>query len=224
MLTISDFRLSEILHDFGVSRVYRATRIADGRPVVLKILSDGLLQTGTFSQYQREYEITRALNDIDGVIKVYDLVKIQDSLMIVEEDIGACSLAHILTEQPPDLKQALVLSIRLTHILDQIHQRHVIHKDINPANILWNRVSDELRIIDFGIASQLNQERQEFQSPNQLEGSLAYISPEQTGRVNQKLDYRSDLYSLGISLYQLFTGVLPFAFREGIELVHAHIA
>ncbi len=224
MLTISDFRLSELLHDGGLTRVYRATRIADGKPVVLKILSEGLLQAATFSQYQREYEMTRALNDIDGVIKVYDLVKIQDSLMIVEEDIGACSLAQILTGEKPDLKQALLLSIRLAHILDRIHQHHVIHKDINPANILWNRTSDELRIIDFGIASQLNQERQEFQSPNQLEGSLAYISPEQTGRVNQKLDYRSDLYSLGISLYQLFTGALPFTFREGIELVHAHIA
>ena len=224
MLTISDFRLSEVLHDGGLTRVYRATRIVDGRPVVLKILSEGMLQPATFSQYQREYEITRTLNDIDGVIKVFDLVPIQDSLMIVEEDIGACSLRQILAEERPDLKQALRLSIRLAHILEQIHQHRIIHKDFNPANILWNRASDELRVIDFGIASQLNQERQEFQNPNQLEGSLAYISPEQTGRVNQKLDYRSDLYSLGISLYQLFTGTLPFNAQEGIELVHAHIA
>ena len=224
MLTIADFRLSELLHDGGLTRVYRAIRLVDGRPVILKILNESLAQAATFSLYQREYEITRALSDIEGVIQVYDLVNIQDSLMIVEEDIGASSLCEILREEKPGLMQALRLSIRIATILAQIHQRQVIHKDINPANILWNRTSDELRIIDFGIASQLNQEHLEFQSPNQLEGSLAYISPEQTGRVNQKLDYRSDLYSLGISLYQLFTGVLPFTFREGIELVHAHIA
>lgn len=144
--------------------------------------------------------------------------------MIVEEDIGGDSLAMILARGDIDIVTALTIAIRIADILGRIHQRQVIHKDMNPSNVIWNRATDELRLIDFGISSHLTEERQEFQNVNQIEGTLAYISPEQTGRVNRKLDYRSDLYSLGVSLYQLFTGTLPFTAREGIELVHAHIA
>lgn len=224
MRAISDFQLSEEIYCVGNTRVCRAVHVEDGRPVVLKILSGEHLQSDAFVQYQREYEITKTLKSIEGVIKVYGLASIQDSLMIVEEDIGGESLDMILAAQALGLQEALELAVRIAHILDQIHQHHIIHKDFNSTNIVWNRMTNELRIIDFGIASQLSQERQEFQSVNDLEGCLAYISPEQTGRVNRKLDYRSDLYSLGISLYQLFTGILPFVSQKGIELVHAHIA
>ncbi|MGZ4981061.1 MAG: diguanylate cyclase domain-containing protein [Methylobacter sp.] len=224
MRVISDFQLLEEIYSFGTTRVFRAIRIEDSQQVILKILSGEFLQSDAFVQYQREYQIIDSLKDIEGVITVYDLANIQNSLMIVEEDIGAKSLDMILAEETINLKEALQLAIRLAGILDQIHQHHVIHKDLNPSNIVWNRLNDELRVIDFGIASQLSQERQEFQSVNQLEGNLAYISPEQTGRINRKLDYRSDLYSFGISLYQLFTGTRPFVSQDGIELVHAHIA
>jgi len=221
---ISDFRLLEELYGSGNTRVCRAVSLRDNQPVVLKILSGEHLQSDAFVQYQREYGIIKTLKDIDDVINVYGLVNIQNSLMIVEEDIGAKSLDMILAAETIDLKEALRLAVRLADILGRIHQHRVIHKDFNPSNIVWNRLTDELKVIDFGIASQLSQERQEFQSVNQLEGNLAYISPEQTGRINRKLDYRSDLYSFGISLYQLLTGTLPFASQDGIELVHAHIA
>jgi diguanylate cyclase (GGDEF)-like protein len=221
---ISDFQLLEELYSSGSTRVCRAVHLEDGKPVVLKILSGEHLETDAFVQYQREYEIIDALKDTAGVIDVYHLANIQDSLMIVEEDIGGKSLDRIFAAETIDLRQALQLAAGIAQILDQIHRRRVIHKDINPSNIVWNRQTGELRVIDFGIASQLSQERQEFQNVNQLEGNLAYISPEQTGRINRKLDYRSDLYSFGISLYQLFTGTLPFVSQDGIELVHAHIA
>ncbi len=224
LLERSGFQLTERLHDDRQTRVYRARRIADDFPVVLKILADDQPLAEAIPRYRREYEITRALGGIDGVIKVYDLVSIQDSLMIVEEDIGAESLDRQLARERPDLALALDVAVCIAHILGEIHQNSVIHKDLNPANIIWNRETGELRVIDFGIASQLTQEQQEFQSPTQLEGTLAYTAPEQTGRVNRKLDYRSDLYSFGVTLYELFAGVLPFAAREGIELVHAHIA
>jgi diguanylate cyclase (GGDEF)-like protein len=221
---ISDFRLLDELYGSGNTRVCRAINLRDNQPVVLKILSGEHLHSDAFVQYQREYEIIKTLNDIEGIIDVYDLVNIQNSLMIVEEDIGAKSLDMILAAETIELKEALRLAVRLADILDRIHQHRIIHKDFNPSNIVWNRLTDELRVFDFGIASQLSQEHQEFQSVNQLEGNLAYISPEQTGRINRKLDYRSDLYSFGISLYQLFTGTRPFASQDGIELVHAHIA
>jgi diguanylate cyclase (GGDEF)-like protein len=220
----ADFQLAEELFCAGSTRVYRATRLADGRPVVLKILSGENLQSDAFAQYRREYELTHALNDIAGVIKVYGLENIQDTLMIVEEDIDGHSLAHIVAKGKISLAVALALATRLAHTLGEIHQHYVIHKDVTLANIVWNPGTDALRFIDFGIASQLSQERHEFQSVNQLECTLAYVSPEQTGRVNRALDHRSDLYSLGVCLYQLFTGTLPFVSRQGIELVHAHIA
>ncbi len=224
MHALSNFQLAEELYGVGNTRVCRAIGLVDGRPVVLKILSGDGIQSEAFAQYQREYEVTSALKDVPGVIRVYGLENVQDSLMIVEEDIGGQSLAKILDAKPIGVVPGLELAIRIAHILGEIHQHQVIHKDCNPANIIWNRKTDELRIIDFGISSQLNQERQEFQSVKQLECNLAYASPEQTGRVNRKLDNRSDLYSLGVTLYRMFTGTLPFVGREGIELVHAHIA
>ncbi|MBI2306159.1 MAG: diguanylate cyclase [Rhodocyclales bacterium] len=224
MLEHAGYRLTERLHDDRQTRVYRARRVADDFPVVLKILADDQPLSEAIPRYRREYEVTRSLGGIEGVIKVYDLVNVQNSLMIVEEDIGAESLDRLLAKELPNLAQALEIAVRIAHILGEIHQHNVIHKDLNPANVIWNRDSGELRVIDFGIASQLTQEQQEFQSPGQLEGTLAYTSPEQTGRVNRKLDYRSDLYSFGVTLYELLSGILPFSSREGIELVHAHIA
>lgn len=223
-LASAEFELGENLHDGRQTRVFRARRVSDGHAVVLKILSDEGAAASAMPQYQREYEITRSLDGVEGVIRFHDLLDVQGALMIVEEDIGAVSLDLLLARARMGLGQALALAVRIAHVLDGIHRRGIIHKDINPANIIWNRDTDELRIIDFGIASRLGQEHLEFQSPTQLEGTLAYTSPEQTGRINRVVDSRSDLYSLGVTLYQLFSGVLPFPSRDGIELVHAHIA
>lgn len=224
MSAAAEFELIEQLHDGRQTRVFRAHRKADGLPVVLKILSEEGMLASAGPQYQREYEITRSLGAIDGVIRVLDLKDVQGSQMIVEEDVGGESLDRILARSRPDPGAALALAIRIAHVLGCVHEHKVIHKDLNPANIVWNPASDQLRLIDFGIASRLGQEHQEFQSPSQLEGTLPYTAPEQTGRVNRVVDARSDLYALGVTLYELFTGVLPFPERVGIELVHAHIA
>ena len=223
-LETPEYRLTVKLHEDRQTRVYRARRVADDFPVVLKVLSDEQSVAASMPGYEREYEITRSLGDIDGVIKAYDLVSLQDSLMIVAEDIGGESLDRIVAREHLDLAQILDIAVRLAGILGEIHRHNVIHKDFNPANIVWNPQTNALRVIDFGIASQLTQEQQEFRSPMQLEGTLAYTSPEQTGRVNRKIDPRADLYSFGITLYELVCGTLPFSSREGIELVHAHIA
>jgi hypothetical protein len=112
----------------------------------------------------------------------------------------------------------------LTDILGHIHQQNIIHKDINPANWIFNPSTWQVKLIDFGIASVLPRENPTLKNPNQLEGTLAYISPEQTGRMNRALDYRSDFYSLGVTFYELFTGKVPFETMDAMELVHSHIA
>jgi serine/threonine protein kinase len=108
------------------------------------------------------------------------------------------------------LTEFLRLAIRLTAILGRIHHHHLIHKDINPSNIVWNPQTSQLKLIDFGISTALSREQPDIRHPNVLEGTLAYLSPEQTGRMNRALDYRTDLYSLGATFYHLLTGQLPF--------------
>ncbi|WP_375501161.1 AAA family ATPase, partial [uncultured Nostoc sp.] len=122
------------------------------------------------------------------------------------------------------LEQFLPIVLQLLDTLHQLHQQRVIHKDIKPANILIHPDTKQIKLIDFSIASLLPRETQEIQSPNGLEGTLAYLSPEQTGRMNRSIDYRSDFYSLGVTFFELLSGQLPFESQEPMELVHCHIA
>ena len=105
-----------------------------------------------------------------------------------------------------------------------MHQRGLIHKDIKPANILVNTASGEVRLTGFGIASRLPRERQAPAPPEFIAGTLAYMAPEQTGRMNRSINSRSDLYSLGVTFYQMLTGALPFTAPDPMEWVHCHIA
>ncbi|MEC4817886.1 MAG: serine/threonine-protein kinase PknK, partial [Scytonema sp. PMC 1069.18] len=118
----------------------------------------------------------------------------------------------------------LQIAIQLASTLAQIHQKNILHKDIKPHNILINAKTGQIQLIDFSIASQILNENQNFSSTNLLEGTLAYMSPEQTGRMNRSIDYRTDLYSLGVTFYEMLTGKLPFQATDPLELVHCHIA
>lgn len=114
--------------------------------------------------------------------------------------------------------------MELIDTLHQLHQQRIIHKDVKPANILIHPETRKIKLIDFSIASLLPRETQEIQSPNALEGTLAYLSPEQTGRMNRGIDYRSDFYSLGVTFFELLSGQLPFTSHDPMELLHCHIA
>ncbi|MBF0552525.1 MAG: serine/threonine-protein kinase PknK, partial [Deltaproteobacteria bacterium] len=122
------------------------------------------------------------------------------------------------------MEEFVWLAIRVTEILGLIHQRNIMHKDINPSNIIWNPSTDQIKIIDFGIATSLPRENPEIRNPNVLEGTLAYLSPEQTGRMNRAMDYRTDLYSLGVTFYEMLTGCLPFQTDDAMAMIHAHLA
>ncbi|MCR9144344.1 MAG: trifunctional serine/threonine-protein kinase/ATP-binding protein/sensor histidine kinase [bacterium] len=222
-MRIANYDVRDQVYESRQSRILRATR-EDGQAVVLKILSQEYPTPERLARFRREFAMTRSLA-MDGVIQVYSLEKYQNSLMIVLEDYGADSLAEGLRRGGRlSLPEFLELAATIAGILERIHAHNIIHKDINPANILRNIETGEVKIIDFGISTELSREELELRSPEVLEGTLPYISPEQTGRMNRTLDYRSDFYSLGVSFYELLLGRRPFDTNDLLEIVHSHIA
>ncbi|HEY9735527.1 MAG TPA: EAL domain-containing protein [Trichocoleus sp.] len=159
-----------------------------------------------------------------GVVSSYSLESYGNGYALVMEDFGGVSLKDYLVEYPLALAGFLSIALQLADILEALYQRGIIHKDIKPANILIHPKTRQIKLLDFSIASLLTRETQEIQNPNVLEGTLAYLSPEQTGRMNRGIDYRTDFYSLGVTLYELLTGRLPFQAADPLELVHQHLA
>ncbi|MBD2185538.1 AAA family ATPase [Aerosakkonema funiforme] len=228
MLKIDGYLILSQVYESTNSLVYRAIRQQDNQPVILKVLKEDYPTASELTRYKQEYEITRHLN-LDGVIKVYSLEPLQRTLVMILEDFGASSLKQLMNKskaagQQMLLTECLAIAIKITETLGHIHSSNVIHKDINPANIAYNPKTRVLKLIDFGISTQLTRENPTLKNPHILEGTLAYISPEQTGRMNRYLDYRTDFYSLGVTFYELLTGQLPFETNDALELVHCHIA
>lgn len=228
MIEINGYQIIAQIYEGDNSIVYRGIRQQDNLPVILKMLKQDYPTPAQLTHYRQEYEITRNLN-LKGVIKAYSLEEYQRRVVIIFEDFGGNSLNKLInnSEQKQaitSLNKFLDIAIQAAEILAQIHAANVIHKDINPANLVWHSETKQLKIIDFGISTQFTRENPTLKNPNILEGTLAYISPEQTGRMNRSLDYRTDFYSLGVTFYELLTGQLPFPTNDALELVHCHIA
>ncbi|MEP6518495.1 AAA family ATPase [Microcoleus vaginatus] len=220
---MQNYQITEKLHESSNSLVYRGYRQADNLPVILKMLKQAYPLPEKIAWFKREYEITQNIN-LPGVIDVYSFQNLENQWVIALEDFGGESLNQIIAKKQFTIAEFLHLAIEIVDILGQIHQQYIIHKDINPSNIVLNQQTGKLKLIDFGISTTLSQENPTFLNPNVLEGTLAYISPEQTGRMNRTIDYRTDFYSLGITFYELLTGQLPFPTNDVLELVHCHIA
>ncbi|MEQ9669361.1 AAA family ATPase [Coleofasciculus sp. G2-EDA-02] len=224
MVSLAGYEDFRQIHDSENSQVYHARRIRDRQPVILKFLNRDYPTTEQIRRYKQEYHLTCQLES-PGIAKAYSLEEWGRSYAIALEDFGGISLKQWLQQREPlSLSEFLVLAISIVDSLGQIHAQHIIHKDINPANIVFNPDTKELKIIDFGIATQLSRENPTLKNPHVLEGTLAYISPEQTGRMNRGLDYRTDFYSLGVTFYEMLTAKLPFETIDPLELVHCHIA
>ena len=212
------------IHESENSQVYRARRVVDDRAVILKVLNCEYPSSEQIRRYKQEYHLTSQFN-CPSIIEACGFEASQRQYAIVFEDFGGISLKQWLKERGKLCVPFFIsIAIEITQSLDAIHSRQIIHKDINPANIVFNPETQELKIIDFGISTQLPRENTALKNPNTLEGTLAYISPEQTGRMNRGLDYRTDYYSLGVTFYELLTGELPFQSADPLELVHFHLA
>jgi PAS domain S-box-containing protein len=176
----------------------------------------------TVRSLQEEYALR---SELDPAYVVRSLALVQDHgrpMLILEDPLGRP--LDLLLNGAMDIAQFLRLAIRVGAALGHVHSRGLVHKDIKPANILVNVAGDQAWLMGFGTASRLPRERQSGQIPEYLVGTLSYMAPEQTGRMNRSIDSRSDLYSLGVTFYEMLTGTLPFTASDPMELVHCHIA
>ncbi|MGF1936844.1 MAG: trifunctional serine/threonine-protein kinase/ATP-binding protein/sensor histidine kinase [Nostoc sp. ChiQUE02] len=222
-----NYQISEQLYAGSRTLVYRAIRETDQLPVVIKLLQQDYPTFNELLLFRNQYTIAKNI-DLPGIVHPYSLEPYRNSYALVMEDFGGISLRDWINQKMGSnqytLTEFLDIAIALSNILDGLYHHRVIHKDIKPANILINPKTKQVKLIDFSIASLLPRESREIHSPNVLEGTLAYLSPEQTGRMNRKIDYRSDYYSLGVTFYELLAGHLPFESNDPMELVHCHIA
>jgi predicted ATPase/signal transduction histidine kinase len=226
-LEIPGYRIHDLLGETSATKIFRATDL-ENCPCTIKLLKTHYPNLKEIARLKHEAEITATL-DLPSIIRSIGWINYHngytESIALVLEDFPGQDLTHVLSEFQ-DISRFLDLAICITTTLGELHANHIIHKDIKPDNILYSPTTDQIKITDFGIASRLNSENPAtIEHPELLEGTLAYISPEQTGRMNRSVDYRTDFYSLGVTFYQILTGQLPFSqTMDAMELVHCHIA
>ena len=240
----SGYELQELIHQGSHTVIYRAVSRADRQFVILKVLNTDCPTLDQIARLKHEHQITEHL-DSEHIIKVYGIENHQNCLLLILEDIAGLSLRKWMTslgyrsnqkhqkienialpgtDYELSIAQFLHIAVSLAKALILLHQNQIIHKDIKPANIIINPQTNQVKLTDFSIASRLNKEYPNLKNPDRLEGTLAYMSPEQTGRMNRSIDCRSDFYSLGVTFYELLTKQLPFPSSEPLEIVHCHIA
>ncbi|MBR8838529.1 MAG: AAA family ATPase [Stigonema ocellatum SAG 48.90 = DSM 106950] len=230
----SGYSILEQIYTSTRTQVYRGFRESDQKPVILKLMRNEYPTFNDLVQFRNQYTIAKNL-DIPGIVKPYSLETYRNGYALVMEDFGGISLKDYVTNNVETLhatslhpgasfQEFLHIAIQIASTLQGLYCNRVIHKDIKPANILINPTTQEVKLIDFGIASLLPRETLSISSPNVLEGTLLYLSPEQTGRMNRGIDYRTDFYSLGVTFYEILTGQLPFQSDDPMELVYSHLA
>jgi PAS domain S-box-containing protein len=204
---------------------YRGSRRGADRqsaPVLIVMPAAERVSRAAIDHFVHEYELREELDDA-WAVRVLDFSREGGSPTLVLKDPGGEPLARLIGA-PMEVGRFLHLALGIVTALGKTHQRGLIHKDVKPANVLVNSADGQARLMGFGIASRLPRERQAPEPPETIAGTLAYMAPEQTGRMNRSIDARSDLYALGVTFYQMLTGSLPFTAADPMEWVHCHIA
>lgn len=223
MKVIQGYELVERVDRNPVFTLYKGKHVAEQQPVLIKTLTKEFPSAEEIAATVHEFHITKDLA-VKEVLRPYRMEKHSNVPVVIFELFEGVPLTSYLGKSSLDVIAFLQIAIRLTTALARIHQNHVIHKDIHPGNIIIQEQAYCVKLTGFGNATLLSKEDQHRLSPYVLEGTLPYISPEQTGRMNRSLDYRTDLYSLGVTFYEMLTGRLPFEASDPVEWVHAHIA
>ena len=228
MAELSEYLL-EPLREGADFTLYRGRGSGNQMPILALVVAAEQPSPQSLRRLEHEYSLATEL-DAGWAIRPLALTRQQEQPVLLFKDPGGEPLDRVLDRaieqqngQPVDLTRFLRIAIGLAVALSQAHRQGLIHKDVKPANAFVDD-ADHVWLTGFGFASRLPREQQVPAPPEFIAGSLAYMSPEQTGRMNRSIDTRSDLYSLGVTLYQMLTGVLPFAAADPLEWVHCHIA
>ncbi|MBK8395850.1 MAG: serine/threonine-protein kinase PknK [Leptospiraceae bacterium] len=221
MITLQGYSIETELHRGDKSIVYRGEK--SGKPVIVKYLNEEYPTQIELERFRKEFDFLQKIS-LPCIVKPIAFEKYKNSPILVFEDIQGKSLRELLKEKGqfpiPEFLEIAMLAVKA---LGELHSLGAVHKDIKPHNLIFNPGTKVLQIIDFGNATLLTRENPSIKTQN-LEGTLSYISPEQTGRMNRSIDYRTDYYSLGVTFYQMLTGNLPFISKNPMELVYAHLA
>ena len=223
-MDLSEYKLEPLNQD-GERILYRGVHAspADAFPRVLVAAPAGEYSSPkTLARLEHEYSLAAEL-DPQWAVRPLALARHQGRTVLMLDDPGGEPLDRLLGK-PMELGAFLRLAIGIAHAVGRVHDAGLIHKDIKPGNVLAVAAAGQVRLTGFGIASRMRRERAAPAPPEVIAGTLAYMAPEQTGRMNRSIDSRSDLYALGVTLYELLTGGLPFTAADPMEWVHCHVA
>jgi histidine kinase len=222
VVEVEGYEEVEVLGESATAILLRA-RPQDGGSVVIKLLKSEYPTPEEVARLSHELHIVEDLR-LDGVVRPLRVERFKHRVGLVLEDSGGSSLRSIIGPTGLDVETFLRVAIPLVRTLGHLHDADVIHKDLNPSNIVVDDTLSSVQITDFGIASRLPRVHREPRPADHLEGTLPYLSPEQTGRMNRAVDHRSDFYALGATFYEALTGRPPFTGADAMELVHCHLA
>lgn len=223
MLNIPAYTIQALVHEGTRTVLYRGYRDADRAPVVVKVVAGEYPLPEELARLSHEYQILKSIS-LPSIVKAHALEKYGNGLGLILEQLKGESLSELMAARRLDLPVILRIAVSLAETLGFLHQHGIIHRDVKPPNVFVDLNPLHVVLIDFGISTRLIAAAQRSTSPESLEGTLAYMSPEQTGRMNRSIDRRTDFYSMGVTLYEMLTGALPFYSSDPIEMVHNHIA
>ncbi|MRG91854.1 AAA family ATPase [Polyangium spumosum] len=225
MTVVRGYALCEKIEQTANFRLYRARREGDGVRVLLKVLRAEGSTGAEVARFKHQYErIARIASP--RLVAVHGVEELAGSLIVVSEDFPGHDLARVLAARPArrmPVGEALDLAAALAEALAAVHAAGLVHRDLRPHNVL-SGARGAVKIQSFGVDAEITRAHERLYAPEVLADVLPYVSPEQTGRMNRGVDYRTDLYALGVILYQTLTGRRPFEALDPMELIHAHLA